>query len=363
MRVFLSVASLASYYGGPARSVSGLAKILADSGLDIGLWAADQSFPAAFKSDQIPAQLTILQGTFEQAIAQFGWPDIFHDNGLWWVHNRKIARVAHAYNIPRMVSLRGMIEPWALNHHRWKKALAWQLYQRRHLQIASCFHGTASKEADNAKKLGLSPRCFVIPNSIDITVPAYFPHQQSSSGTRVALFLGRLHPVKGLEPFIAAWAQVRPQGWTVKFAGPDENNYMEKLKTRLTNLDLLEQFEFLGSVEGVQKASLMQQADLLIQPSYSENFGMSIAEALAYGVPVLTTTGTPWSQIAEKGCGWWVPLTHENLVAAIQQETAYDVEQLQKMGANGKALIQNQFSGTHVSRCFVNAYEWMLRVA
>jgi glycosyltransferase involved in cell wall biosynthesis len=371
MRIFLSVASLAAHYGGPARSVLGLAKALGQANVEVGLWAADSSQPIGLNSDDSFSRLQLLQGTFASAIAEFGQPDILHDNGLWWAHNRQISRYSQCCKIPRIVSLRGMVEPWAMQHKRWKKILAWHFYQQKHLQMATCFHGTADKEAQHAKELGLLPRCFTIPNGVDLlnspsvvstpSLPtASVALKPNDLKTQTALFLGRLHPVKGLEPFIEAWAQVYPKNWQVQLAGPDENGYQARLQTLLERQGLTDQFEFLGSVDNKQKVALLKQANLLIQPSYSENFGMSIAEALASGVPVLTTTGTPWEIIAQAGCGWRVPLNLESLAEAIKQATDCSPSQLQAMGRIGQRQIADNYSWTSVASHFLETYQWML---
>jgi glycosyltransferase involved in cell wall biosynthesis len=360
MKVFLSVASLDSRYGGPAFSVMHLANALAKKNLDVCLWAADRSRPNTINLDELHPQLQLPVGSLDAALAQFGIPDIFHDNGIWWAHNRHIARRSQKFGIPRLVSLRGMIEPWALQHKRWKKFWAWHLYQHRHLQMATCFHGTALKEAEHARKLGLSPHCFTIPNGVDIPSVPTISRLVDRSKPLTALFVGRLHPVKGLEPLIEAWSQVRPQGWQVKIAGPDENNYQAQLQTTIDRHSLNAQFEFLGLVDPTQKKALLEQADLLIQPSYTENFGMAIAEALAHGVPVLTTTGTPWAQIAEAGCGWWVAPTVPSFVTTLAQATTIDRVELARMGQIGKSLITDNYSWTSVANCFLDVYQQML---
>lgn len=358
MKVFLSVASLAAHYGGPARSVLGLAKALSQSDVQVGLWAADRSYPIAFDSADWVPKLQLFQNSLEQSLSQFGAPDILHDNGIWLAHNRQIARFSQRHKIPRIVSLRGMIEPWAMQHSGWKKRLAWPTYQRKHLQSATCFHGTADKEAIHAKELGLSPRCFIVSNGIDLLeeLPisaSILPQPQT------ALFLGRLHPVKGLELFIEAWANCSPKNWKVMLAGPDENGYQSRLKALLEKKNLTHQFEFLGSVDNQRKAELFQQVDMLIQPSYTENFGLAIAESLASGVPVLTTTGTPWEKIAETGCGWWVPATTEGLEEAIRQATACTKAELREMGDIGRSQVADDYSWTKIADQFLDIYQWM----
>ena len=145
MKVLLTNASLLPHYGGPARSVSKLAEILADAGIDVSIWAADGS---AMNTPFIPAAATLqrLDGRVAGLFDKFGKPDIVHDNGIWWAHNHRLARLGIQRGIPRVVSTRGALEPWARNHKRLKKRVAWWLYQRRDLQRARSHHATSLAE-------------------------------------------------------------------------------------------------------------------------------------------------------------------------------------------------------------------------
>ena len=135
VKVFLAGTSLLPTYGGPALSVSRLAMALEETGIEVGLWASDQS---AASTPLLPRKSSMrrIVGTEAAALNSFGKTDILHDNGIWLPHNHRLARLAAAQGIPRVVSTRGMLEPWALNHKRWKKAIAWSLYQRRDLKRA-----------------------------------------------------------------------------------------------------------------------------------------------------------------------------------------------------------------------------------
>ena len=119
----------------------------------MGLWAADQS---ELSTPFVPARgkVRLLTGKATEALAEFGAADVLHDNGIWWSHNHRLAVLAAQRQIPRLVSVRGMLEPWAFHHKRLKKWLAWQLYQRRDLQRAQLLHTTAAEEARNVEGFG-----------------------------------------------------------------------------------------------------------------------------------------------------------------------------------------------------------------
>ena len=122
------------------------------------------------------------------------------------------------------------------------------------------------------------------------------------------MFLSRIHPVKGLMNLVAAWERVRPERWRMVVAGPDEGNYLAEVETAVQRAGLERNFDFVGPVAGAAKEKLYREADLFILPTFSENFGMVVTEALSYGVPVITTKGAPWKGLVDHRCGWWLSL-------------------------------------------------------
>jgi glycosyltransferase involved in cell wall biosynthesis len=365
MRILLSCASLAPAYGGPAYSVSRLASALADGGVDVGLWAADQS---AKTSVVFPAKSTVrrLVGSAAEAMDSFGAPNILHDNGIWWRHNHRLATLAYRHGIPRIVSTRGMLEPWAMRHKAGKKRLAWWLYQRRDLMGAACLHATSEREAQNVRALGLGAPVRMIPNGVDLPEPgeegAWTKRQNRLAGAarRTALFLGRIYPVKGLPMLIEAWARLRPKGWILEIAGPDEGGHRSKLERAVAVAGLDDIVTFSGPMEGERKRATFMAADLLVLPSHSESFGMVVAEALAHGLPVLTTTGVPWPILPERGCGWWVDASTDGITEGLRQATALDAETLRAMGAKGRELVAAEFGWAGIAAQFITLYEQLV---
>lgn len=357
MKVILAVKSLLPSYGGPAFSVSRLAVALADAGVEVGLWAADMS---AATTPLLPAHPLVqpLSGSFAEATDRFGPPDILHDNGLWLAHNHRIAMFAARRNLPRVVSTRGMLEDWAVNHKRLKKKAAWWLYQRRDLCRAAFHHATAAAEAQTLQRLALGVPHGVIPNGI--VIPAHGRCQSEPRTQRTALFLGRIHPVKGLPLLVEAWRTLRPPGWQLLIAGPDEIGFRAELETSVCAASLSNEVRFLGPIDGEAKENAFAAADLFVLPSFSESFGMAIGEALAHGVPVLTTTGAPWPMIATHGCGWRVPATVEGITHGLSQATSLDRTTLAAMGERGREVVQRDFAWTSVARQFISTYESLL---
>lgn len=359
MKVFLAGTNLDPAYGGPAYSVSRLAVALAQSGVEVGLWAPDGS---AATTSLLPHDSGVrrLHGTELQALEAFGKPDVLHDNGLWMPHNHRLCRIAATRAIPRVVSTRGMLEPWAVHHKRLKKRIAWWIYQRPDLKRAALLHATSEAEVRNLSRLGLGVPVRLIPNGVDLPSEGAGRRAEATvDGKRVrtALFVGRIYPVKGLPMLVEAWARARPDGWRLRIVGPDEAGHRLVVEKAVAAAGLEHAISFSGPLEGEAKAAAFRSADLFVLPTHSESFGMAIAEALAHGLPVLTTTGAPWPVLTERGCGWRVDPTVDGLVHGLRNAVSLDSETLGTMGVAGRDLVASEFKWESITNQFHRFYE------
>jgi glycosyltransferase involved in cell wall biosynthesis len=282
---------------------------------------------------------------------------IIHNHDLWLPSNHAAARVARRLGIPLVIQPHGTLAPWALAHRAWKKRLAWALYQRRDLETASLFVATSDQEAESIRKVGLRQPIAIIPIGIDLPASVEPIHREVM--TRHALFLSRIHPVKGLLNLVAAWDQVRPKGWKMIVAGPDEENHRVQVERAVKNAKLEQDFEFVGPVTGVAKEMLYREADLFILPTFSENFGIVIAEALSYGVPVITTHGAPWQTLVTNGCGWWVEVGAQPLAEAIRRAVALSDAERHEKGKRGRAFVETELSWPEIASEMLAVYDWI----
>lgn len=359
MRVFLAGTSFLPAYGGPAYTIPRLAVALAEAGVQVGIWAPDQS-AASSASLRSSSKIESLAGNLDDALSSFGRPDVIHDNGIWLLHNHCLARMARKRGIARLVSTRGMLEPWAVRHKAWKKRLAWHLYQHRDLRGAGAIHASSRAEAKNLEKLGLGVRICTIGHGVDVPDIDRAGKRSAADG-RIALFVGRIYPVKGLPMLVQAWANVRPRGWHLRIVGPDEAGHRSEVESAVRDCGLQDVISFTGPRNGADKTREFLSADLFVLPSHSESFGMAAAEALAHGLPVIATQGTPWQVLAREGCGWWVEANAQALSGALLEATATDPARLAAMGQKGRELMIQEFGWSKVADEFAAIYRSMAR--
>jgi glycosyltransferase involved in cell wall biosynthesis len=361
MKLFLAGPSFDPSFGGPAYSIPALGVALAERGITVGLWAADGTAASAIPPATAASSTLIpLHGKLQQAMAQFGTIDVLHDNGIWFPYNHAMARIAARQRIPRVVSLRGMLEPWALEQSRLKKQVAWQLYQRRDLRNADLLHATAPIEEINARALGLTGPYCVIANGI--ALPSRVARSAVRDGKRrTALFVSRIHPGKGIPLLLNAWATLRPQGWRLLIAGPDEDGHTAEIAALISTLSLEGEVRLCGPVYGEDKVGLYANADLFVLPTFSENFGIAVAEALAYGVPVLTTRGAPWESLETHDCGWWVEPDGPGILRGLRAAIDCSDETRREMGLRGAAMVAAQLNWDDIAMQFIEHYEALLK--
>lgn len=356
MKVIHTVASLKMETGGPARSVPGLAGALARAGAEVSLTANER--PDEFRAPEGVAFLT--GGTASPSLRNAA-AEMIHDHGLWLPSNYQVARLADATKTTRVVSPRGMLEPWALNHRKWKKRLAWWLYQKRCLKSAAALHATSTAEAEQFRRLGLTMPIVVLPNGVDLPTVSAAPQPGTPATRRTALFLSRIHPKKGLPLLLDAWARVTPQDWDLHIVGPDENGHLDKLQRQAKQLGLDSNgVRFSGPLDGAEKAAAFREASLFVLPTHSENFGIAVAEALAHGLPVITTHGAPWQPLETERCGWWVAVDRDSIARALYDATRRPESELREMGGRGKEMVATRYSWDGIAREMLACYQWLL---
>jgi glycosyltransferase involved in cell wall biosynthesis len=284
--------------------------------------------------------------------------DVIHDHGLWLMPNVDAGRAALLARKPFIVAPRGMLAPAALAFSRLKKRVVWALFQGKVVLRAACIHATSEQEYDEIRKFGLSNPVAIIPNGIDLPEPA--ARSISCTAGRVVLSLGRIHPKKGLDRLVRAWARVEAAhpDWRLRIVGPDELGHAKDLVALASELKT-QHVSVEKSIAGDAKIAAYQQADLFVLPTLNENFAITVAEALAAETPVIATKGAPWRALQSEGCGWWIDHGVEPLAAALSSAMVMTREALQAMGTRGRTWVARDFSWDRVARDMLDVYRWL----
>ena len=364
MKVLSFVSSLDLSSGGPSRSVPMLAKGLAELGVDITLMAIRSENMNIHALEGTSVKLKVISPSFSRReIAKFLADERFEliqIQSVWEMPYHKVMVEARKLNIPYIVTPRGMLEPWSLSQKKWKKRLAWWLYQRNDVQKSVCVFTTAKMEADHVSNLGITTCKAVIPNGIE--TDSYPCKTSIDVVKKQVLFLSRVHVKKGIEILFDAWKRIHSEfaEWQLLVVGNGEAEYIQSLENRVACLGLKDSIKILPPVFGNDKIQLYQESALFCLPSYSENFGMAIAEAMSCGTPVISTTNCPWEILNETKTGWCIDLSVDNLEYALREALTMNPTELYDMGQKASKLIYDNFDYRSVTRKTLRLYEWLL---
>ncbi len=370
LRIFQTIAGTRIDHGGTSRSVPALCESLGQIGeethLIVGVPYND--FPRSIlpseptkvhccPEDRFWGRATLgfkFASTLERLYAE---NSLVHDHGVWLTTNHAVASFCRRRRVKRIVSPRGMVGTWAMAFGGFKKRIAWWSYQRKDMFTADAFHATSEQEAQELRKLGCLQPIAVIPNGL--TVPTHLPERPEHDDVRV-LFMSRIHPKKGLINLLEAWKLSNmPTNWKLVLAGPDEGGYQRTVLAEVQRLKLEERVEFLGPIDDQDKWQVYRGADLFVLPSFNENFGIVIAEAMYAGLPVITTTGTPWEVLNSKQCGWWVEPTVAGIAQSLRNASLLSRAELLSMGEVGRAYIESKYTWNEVAVQMKEFYQWL----
>lgn len=367
MNVVHVVPSIAEEAQGPSYSVPALCKALADQQVQVTLHVLEPA-PALgegqFAVEVHPAwpiltRLGIsprMKRALRQAAAR---ADIMHNHSLWMMPNVYPAQAVRGTKCRLILSPRGTVSDWALRRSRWQKRVMWWLCQSRALHDAICFHATSEEECAGIRRLGGRGPVAVIPNGIDIPSPS--PRTPDAATRKRLLFLGRIHPTKGVDVLLKSWREVQDKApdWELHVVGPDNGGHLKAMRSLAQHLGA-ERVSFPGPVYGEQRAAAYRKADLFVLPTHSENFGMTVAEALAHGVPAIVSRGAPWSGLEENRCGWWIDIGQGPLTECLREALQVSRDDLHGRGMRGRQWMARDFSWAGVAKMMRETYQWLL---
>lgn len=358
----------AKAYGGPTESVHALCLAEARAGAVVAVRTSDADGerrldPAARGAVRWPTGLrvryhrrwageSIAPGLVAGLPRAMAGCDVVHLTAVYSFPTIPTLVFARLVGKPVVWSPRGSLLVWQGMSRPGLKA-AWRRVCAAALPRRAILHATSEPEAEASRRAFPGIDAVVIPNGVDVPEPS--PRARSRAGLHL-VFLGRLHPIKAVENLIDACARCVFEGWSewsLSIAGDGDAAYESSLRRRVEGQGLSDRVGFVGFVDGARKTELLRSADLVVVPSHSENFSMVVVEALAHGVPVVASRGTPWPELEARGCGWWVENTPERLSATLDAARKAD---LAEMGERGRRWMLEAFRWDSIAARMLDVY-------
>lgn len=318
-------------------------------------------------ASEVPV-IPVRDGVLRHALRGTDRPDVIHLHGMWDRILREAMRWACVDGVPYMLRPAGMLEPWSLNHKRLKKSLALRTTHRALTRRASALHATATSEAQNFRAIGLAAPIAVIPNGVNVDAhliatddAPIVQRWPALGGRKRVLFLSRLHPKKGLENLARAWGQLCQQfeDWHLVIAGGGDDDHRASIETAFTEAGMSARTTFTGPVDAQLRPHLYAACDLFVLPTFSENFGVVVAEAMASALPVITTVGAPWADLESHNCGWWIDIGADPLTRAMTSAMSLSDEDRHAMGMRGRACVTQRYAWPAIVGQTSELYTWL----
>ncbi len=386
IKVLHVIPAVAFSYGGPSQAVLEMCRALTAQGIkaEIATTSADA------KNDlNVPLEKMVLyEGVpvyfFKRTLRseyKFSWPmtrwlarnvsdyDLLHIHSIFNYPATAAVALARRNKVSYILRPLGMLEDWPLRQNRFVKMAYLNLIEKASINHASILHYTSEEEKSASERLGFSAPGIVIPLGISTAsedgTPAkgdFRDRHPACRGKKLVVFLSRIHPKKGLELLIDALSNLRRirDDFFFVIAGSGDPAYEGRIKERVRNGSLMPQTLFTGFLEGEKKNALLNDADLFVLPSYQENFGLAVVEAMARGVPVVVSNRVNIShEIESAGAGITVPCEAPKLGEAIQT-LLNDEKKRRAMGEGAKRLVSEKFNSREMAGRLTRLYDFLL---
>lgn len=306
--------------------------------------------------------------------SEVGRFDVIHQHGIWLPTS---VLTWHAGGmVPTVISPHGAFHPYARKVSKAKKAVAWWAYERWNFGRADRLCVCSSLEMEEVENAGLKNRMVVIGNGVsdDCFLESAERAKCASSfrqdfeikkGQRFFLFLSRLHRIKGVEVLLEAVDLVADKlkagDWQLLIAGDGENAYIEFLREIVRARGIQDLVRFVGPLYGADKISAYCAGEFFVLPSFGENFGIVVAEAMATGLPVVTSRHMPWQVSEDGGFGIVVNTNAESVAGAIDSLISLDGAQREAMGVRARDFAEKRLRWSGVAEEMLGLYEELIR--
>lgn len=283
--------------------------------------------------------------------------DLIHLHGIWMDNQRAAMQCQKKSGVPVVVSPRGMLDPWAVKNSAWKKKLVGRLFADQALRNASCIHALCRSEVESIRAYGLENPVALIPNGVEL--PVLGKIRSANETQKTLLFLGRIHPKKGIDELLKAWSRTS-NGWKLLIAGWDDGGHEAGLRKLAEELGIGDTVEFVGSKYGNEKERLLRSVDAFILPSFSEGLPMSVLEAWSYELPVVMTEFCNIPEGFTARAAIHVEPKADSICQGLEKLSTMSDADLQRMGANGRKLVAEKFTWSKIADEMHEVYEWCL---
>lgn len=289
--------------------------------------------------------------------------DVIHQHGVWMPMSLLSLRIKNNFDVPSVVQPHGYLEPFRLSQKKSKKKLGYLLYEKRNILKSDVILSCSADEGNKLKAMFPSKNVATIENGIAPEFLARSSLKNDSTDVKILLFLSQIIPLKGLERLIEVIYELGREsfsGWELHIAGYNAGSYGDVLANKVDDLNLSNIVKFVGPQLGDEKIRIYDNAAAFVLPTFNENFGLVIAEALARGLPVLTTKGTPWADLELYDCGYWVNNDRDGIKKGLLKILSHSKLELEEMGKRGRFLIQQKYLWDASAKNSIELYQWMI---
>lgn len=378
MRVLHVISGLDSAGGGTTSTVVGLSLAQRAAGLDVSVVSSTPN-PAACADN---AQLLNEHGITTTLIGPARGPlqqhprlrakllrcvpnaDIVHVHALWEEVQHQAARLCRRLHVPYVWLPQGMLDPWSLSQRWLRKRVMLRCRVRTDLNGAAALHFTTEVERDLVASLGFRPPAIVEPLGVDLAEFAELPPRgffrqrwPDIGQRRIVLFLSRIHYKKGLDLLVPAFARMSKPDEVLVLAGPIADGYERDLRAQIASAGIESRVVFTGMLRGQDRVAAMADADVFVLPSYQENFGIVVAEAMAVGCPVVISDQVNLHRdIVAAHAGRVVPTQVEPLASAVRAALD-DRDASARMTENARRLVERRYDWKRIAERWLGHYE------
>lgn len=378
MKVLFVGASNSRSAGGLYATISATTKALLAQGVEVALLATNDVFSEedvkafgnvpqlCYHIGGLPLLRTLGYSRDIHKLIEDYKPDIIHSQGIWMYHSAAVLRYKKRHpEVKVIVQPHGMLDPWAVRNSGWKKRIVGYWYEYENLRRADCIHALCQSEANAIRQFGLKNRIAIIPNGIalpDCTLDEILTPRKKADGRKTLLFIGRIHPKKGLRELIEGLGIVkmtRPKllkEWQVKIAGWDQLNHTAELKALIESNGLDDCVKLIGPVFGEEKKGLLTEASAFILPSFSEGLPMSVLEAWAYALPVIMTPQCNIPEGFKADAAIRCETNPQSIAISLEKLNGLTNEEMSQMGVRGYSLVEEKFTWPRIAKQTIDLY-------